>query len=76
MFVENVTPWASSSERTWGITRSDSTVWSSVMITTMLGRGVGVGSAPAVVEPETPIAKSRVPTPKTTLDRCDSTQEV
>jgi len=34
---ENVVPWSARRRCTWGITRIDSSVWSSVRITTMFG---------------------------------------
>ena len=36
--LSNVVPWSTSSRLTFFMTRIDSTVWSSVMITTMFGR--------------------------------------
>ena len=52
--MSNVTPCFASSERTFAITRSDSTVWSSVMITTTFGRFAAccVPASLLVAEPE------------------------
>ena len=39
--MSKVTPWSASSVFTFGITRIDSSVWSSVMIMTTFGRNAG-----------------------------------
>ena len=51
--LSNDVPWATSSRLTFFMTRIDSTVWSSVMITTMFGRfGGSEGAVGAPTAPE------------------------
>jgi hypothetical protein len=54
--LSNVVPWSAISLRTLPITRSDSSVWSSVMITTTFGRAAPVTAGAAAVRRRTSVA--------------------
>jgi hypothetical protein len=49
MLLSNVTPAVPIRSRVCGITRIDSTVWSSVMMTTIFGRAMTVATDPAAL---------------------------